>query len=596
MEAKPNMASTKRCWITFLVLLILVPGARGQSGSTRLLAKTEKPAARATTTTEEEVQALRETLAAQHMEIEELKSTMQRLLQMMQQTTAARAPGNGQLALTGAVGNAAASNAAPGATPESAVSGTTEAEMAARMQADEKRLTELEHPAQIHFRGVTITPGGFLAANTVFRLHNENADVLDTYGNVPFSGSANSRLSEFRFTARHSRLSALFEGKIHDWKASGYYEMDFEGAAPTANQVQTNSFQPRIRQLWAQVEMKNGFSFQGGQAWSLLTSNRRGISPTTLFIPLTLSASYNVGHTYARQAGFRVTKNFNDKAWLAFAVENPETVLSAQPTSGTFFTNVFANVLGFSNSPNAASPSSGFVPGATGLSTNLGPDLIAKLAFEPGWGHYELKLLGRFFRDRFSGNNDVTGGGGVGVAMILPVIAKKFDLVIQGLGGRGIGRYGTANGSDVTMRPDTTIVPILSYQTLIGLEFHPTPKWDWWLYGGNEYFGRAAYTTTSGTTTIGVGYGSRFNNLSGCNLEIPSSTQRCDAQNRDVWQIQPGFWYRFWKGKEGTVQYGMSYSYVHRRAWAGTVGTSVGVSNPVGINNIVMTSLRYYFP
>lgn len=63
-----------------------------------------------------------------------------------------------------------------------------------------------------------------------------------------------------------------------------------------------------------------------------------------------------------------------------------------------------------------------------------------------------------------------------------------------------------------------------------------------------------------------------------------------------MWQIQPGFWYRFWKGKEGTVQYGMSYSYVHRRAWAGTVGTSVGVSNPVGINNIVMTSLRYYFP
>jgi hypothetical protein len=590
MEAKPNMALTKRWWITFLVVLILVPAARGQTGGTRLLAKTEKPAARATTTTEEEVQVLRETLAAQHEEIEELKSTMQRLLQMMQQTTAARAPGNGQLALTGAAGNAAASNAAPGATPESAMSGTTEAEMAARMQADEKRLTELEHPAQIHFRGVTITPGGFLAANTVFRLHNENADVLDTYGNVPFSGSANSRLSEFRFTARHSRLSLLFEGKIHDWKASGYYEMDFEGAAPTANEVQTNSFQPRIRQLWAQVEMKNGFSFQGGQAWSLLTSNRRGISPTTLFIPLTLSASYNVGHTYARQAGFRVTKNFNEKAWLAFAVENPETVLSV--------INPPSNVLGFATSANATSPNNGFtlsnVPGAAGTSTDLGPDLIAKVAFEPGWGHYEIKALGRFFRDRLTGNTNVTGGGGLGVGIFLPVIAKKFDLVIQGLGGRGIGRYGTANGSDVTLRPDATIVPLLSYQTLIGLELHPTPKWDLWLYGGNEYFGRAAYTTTSGTTTTGVGYGSPLNNLSGCNLEV--TTLSCNAQNRDVWQIQPGFWYRIWKAKEGTVQYGMSYSYVHRRAWAGTVGTSVGVSNPVGINNIVMTSLRYYLP
>jgi hypothetical protein len=249
-----------------------------------------------------------------------------------------------------------------------------------------------------------------------------------------------------------------------------------------------------------------------------------------------------------------------------------------------------ANVLGFSNSANAAAPSSGFVPNATGISTDLAPDLIAKVAFEPGWGHYEIKALGRFFRDRLSGNNNVTGGGGLGFGILLPVVAKKFDFVIQGLGGRGIGRYGTANGTDVTLRPNGTIVPILSYQTLVGLELHPAPKLDLWLYGGNEYFGRSAYTTTAGTTTIGVGYGSPLNNLSGCALETPSATQPCNAQNRDVWQIQPGFWYRFWRGKEGTLQYGMSYSYVHRRPWAGTGG------RPVGINNIVMTSLRYYLP
>ncbi|HEX2711763.1 MAG TPA: hypothetical protein VHM88_06005, partial [Candidatus Acidoferrales bacterium] len=439
--------------------------------------------------------------------------------------------------------------------------------------------------------GITITPGGYLAANTVYRLNNENSDVLDTYGNVPLSGTANARLSEFRFTARHSRLSVLFEGKIHDWKTSGYYEMDFEGAAPTANQVQTNSFQPRIRQLWTQVEMKNGFSFLGGQAWSLATTHRKGISPTTYFVPLTVSASFNVGFTYARQAGFRVTKNFDDKAWVAFAVENPETVLNA--------TNAPATLFGFSNSPNTTAPSSGFVPGATGISTNLGPDLLAKIAFEPGWGHYEIKALGRFFRDRLTGANNVgttnvTGGGGLGVGVFLPLIAKKLDFTVQAMGGRGVGRYGTANGTDVTVRPNGTIVPILSYQALVGLELHPSPKLDLWLYGGNEYFGRAAYTTTSGTATIGVGYGSPRNNLSGCSLEV--TTLACQAQNRDVWQIQPGLWYRIWRGKEGTVQYGMSYSYVHRRAWAGTVGTSIGVSNPVGINNIVMTSLRYYFP
>jgi len=142
----------------------------------------------------------------------------------------------------------------------------------------------------------------------------------------------------------------------------------------------------------------------------------------------------------------------------------------------------------------------------------------------------------------------------------------------------------------VTLRPNGTIVPILSYQALVGLELHPTPTWDLWVYGGNEYFGRSAYRTTTGTppTTIGVGYGSPLINLSGCVTEAAGAT--CNAQNRDVWQVQPGFWYRIWRGKEGTLQYGMSYSYVHRRPWAGTG------SRPVGINNIVMTSFRYYFP
>jgi len=578
----------RKCLLLTVALLFvagMVDAQQATKPKTGTKAKRPAPAANS------EIKALREALDVQQLQIQQLRDEAQKRdaawQQLQQQLSTLQSKAAQAQSAADAAATSSQNTAATLTQVQTTVADlkTTETNTATKIQAEEKRLSEVEQPLQIHFRGITITPGGFLAANTVFRLHNENADVLDTYGNVPFSGTANTHLSEFRFTARHSRISLLFEGKIHDWKASGYYEMDFEGAAPTANEVQTNSFQPRIRQLWAQVQMNNGVSFQGGQAWTLLTTNRKGISPTTLFIPLTLSASYNVGHTYARQASFRVTKNFNEKVWLAFAVENPETVLSVVPAVG-------ATVFGFSGNANTLTPSSGFVPNATGISTDKAPDLIAKVAFEPGWGHYEIKLLGRFFRDRFGGSNNVTGGGGLGFGVILPVIAKKFDFVIQGLGGRGIGRYGTANGSDVTLRPNNTIVPILSYQALVGLELHPTPTWDLWVYGGNEYFGRSAYTTTTGTppTTIGVGYGSPRNNLSGCSLEIPLSTQPCNAQNRDVWQVQPGFWYRIWRGKEGTLQYGMSYSYVHRRPWAGSG------SRPVGINNIVMTSFRYYFP
>ncbi len=579
----------RKCLLLTVALLFAAGIVDAQQATTnRVKPQTRAKAKRPAQTANSEIKALREALDAQQQQIQQLRDEAQKrdavLQQWEQQLNALQLKAAQAQSAADAAATSSQNTAATLTQVQTTVADlqTTETNTATKIQAEEKRLSEVEQPLQIHFRGITITPGGFLAANTVFRLHNENADVLDTYGNVPFSGTANTHLSEFRFTARHSRISLLFQGKIHDWKASGYYEMDFEGAAPTATEVQTNSFQPRIRQLWAQVEMNNGVSFQGGQAWSLLTTNRRGISPTTLFIPLTLSASYNVGHTYARQASFRVTKNFNEKVWLAFAVENPETVLSV--------INPPANVFGFSGNANTLTPSSGFVPNATGISTDRAPDLIAKVAFEPGWGHYEIKALGRFFRDRLTGSNHTTGGGGLGFGVILPVIAKKFDFVIQGLGGRGIGRYGTANGSDVTLRPNGTIVPILSYQALAGLELHPTPTWDLWVYGGNEYFGRSAYTTTSGTTTIGVGYGSPLNNLSGCSLETPLSTQPCNAQNRDVWQVQPGFWYRIWRGREGTLQYGMSYSYVHRRAWAGTG------SRPVGINNIIMTSFRYYFP
>jgi len=33
---------------------------------------------------------------------------------------------------------------------------------------------------------------------------------------------------------------------------------------------------------------------------------------------------------------------------------------------------------------------------SNGFSTSFAPDLLAKVAFEPGWGHFEFKALGRF--------------------------------------------------------------------------------------------------------------------------------------------------------------------------------------------------------
>src|SRR5205807_686491 len=131
-------------------------------------------------------------------------------------------------------------------------------------------------------------------------------------------------------------------------------------------------------------------------------------------LPLTIDLQFVDGFNWARQTSLRVTKNFNDKVWAAVALENPETSLNA--------TNAPAGVAGFNTSVNATTPVSAFTlsntPGANGISTDTAPDVVGKLAFEPGWGHYELKAVGRLFRDRFNGHNNYTEAGGAGFGAI----------------------------------------------------------------------------------------------------------------------------------------------------------------------------------
>jgi hypothetical protein len=532
---------------------------------------------------------MQEAIAAEQVKIQQLElqlqerdSVIQQLILQMQQLQASTAQSE----------RAAATAASTGADEKVVVvdirddvsdlkSRVAGADLA--VQQTEKRVSALESPLAIHFKGVTLTPGGYVEAAGIYRTHNENSDAGSTFGNIPFSGSANSFLSEFRGTARGTRITLLAKGKVHDWDASGYYEADFLGAAPTANELESNSFNPRQRQLWGQLQFKNGLSVLAGQSWSLLTTDRKGLAPLQEMIPLTIDYQYVVGYNWARQWGVRVTKNFNQHTWVSFAIENPETSLSV--------TNPPAGVFGFNNSPNAQSPSSLFTlsntPGANGISTDAAPDFLAKIVFEPGWGHYEIKALGRFFRDRIAGSNDINGGGGGGVAAVLPV-TKKLDAILEGLAGVGIGRYGTSVGPDVTLRPHGTIVPIHGLQTMAGLEWHPSSSWDLYAYGGDEYYGRSAYVNASGR---GTGYGSPLVNNSGCSIESPTATQPCEAQTRTIWQVQPGFWHRFYKGPAGTVQFGMSYSYTYRNTWVGA-----NRLQPKAIENMIMSSFRYYLP
>src|SRR5437879_1021940 len=218
---------------------------------------------------------------------------------------------------------------------------------------------------KIRFRDVYLAPGGFVEATTIWRSQNQNADVGSTYGNIPLSGSTNSKLSEFRGTARQSRFSLLAEtiptGSVL-LKLSGYVQGDFLGVGVTSNEQESNRWAARLRQFWATADFNSRSPLTVGQAWSLLTTHRQGLMPRSEFIPYTIDAQYVVGYNWARQFQVRFAQDFGNGVWAAFSIENPETNVPSlslnSASTGNSGVVLPANVQCFAASSNAANPSS----------------------------------------------------------------------------------------------------------------------------------------------------------------------------------------------------------------------------------------------
>ena len=116
---------------------------------------------------------------------------------------------------------------------------------------------------------------------------------------------------------------------------TGYFEADFLSAGVTSNNNQSNSYILRQRQAWAQAALKNGWTFTGGQMWSLVTETKVGEDNRTEALPMTIDPQYTVGFSWARQYGFRVTKNFSNKVWAGFSVENSQETITTHGNTPT---------------------------------------------------------------------------------------------------------------------------------------------------------------------------------------------------------------------------------------------------------------------
>jgi len=179
------------------------------SVATTLVAQTgtapkPRPKKKTTTITAADVQALKDAiasqqaaLAAQQQQIQDLRDELHRKDQAVTQA---------QTVATDASSKADAASAQ--ATQQQAAVVELKSDVsdlklnvnntAVTVQETQKNITSaLESPVALHYKGVTITPGGFLAAEFVRRSRALGSDINTPFNSLTMPGAAQSSISEF---------------------------------------------------------------------------------------------------------------------------------------------------------------------------------------------------------------------------------------------------------------------------------------------------------------------------------------------------------------------------------------------------------------
>jgi hypothetical protein len=286
----------------------------------------------------------------------------------------------------------------------------------------EKVKKEIANPTALRYKGISLTPGGFLAGETVYRSKATGGDIPTAFSSIPYEGADAYSLSEFYGGARQSRITLSADGKVSWGTLRGYYEADFLGTGITSNNNQSNSYVLRQRILYAEAKTNSNWTVAGGQMWSLATEGKKGIgsNPSDILTPQTIDPNYVPGFVWTRQYGFRVVKS-TDHAAFGVAVENPQLLYSAalagstpyailgsaganggnynaavSAVSATTYVKSYSNLNTY-DSTGALTPTP-YTNWSTitantniaNLSFNQAPDILVKAAFDPGWGHYEV--------------------------------------------------------------------------------------------------------------------------------------------------------------------------------------------------------------
>jgi Skp family chaperone for outer membrane proteins len=409
--------------------------AHAQTASTAVPAKKHTATKKAKTppppSVEDQIQSLRNELQGQINNLKgELDAKDAQLKQAQQQAADAQAAAAKAEADATAQQQATTENADAVNKLQSTVKdlGTNQVSLATTVSDETTALKKtISSPDTLHYKGITLTPGGFVAGETVWRSKATGGDLPTAFSSIPYEGADAYSMSEFFGSARQSRLSLLAEGKLPWGTLRGYYEADFLGTGITSNNNQSNSYVLRQRVLYVQAETNSHWRFAGGQMWSLASEGKKGIpsAPGDITTPQTIDPNYVPGFVWTRQWGFRVVKE-SDHYAIGVSLENPQVLYSATLAGSTPYavlgsagqnggnynaaisasatTTYVKNYTGTTSYDSAGNTVYGYIPNyatvvantnIANLSFNETPDFLIKATADPGWGHYEIFGIAR---------------------------------------------------------------------------------------------------------------------------------------------------------------------------------------------------------
>ena len=558
--------------------------------------ETKRESAQAQVLSSEEVAALKAQLAAQQSQIDQLRKALEKQQKLLEQS------------VSGSTGEPAPSVAEPvtpkpfnrlgevasriPVLPSKAGGGSvptalndlvkTGGQKTATATNPCEAVPEGPAPAFIRLGSTCIVPVGFLDLTAVWRDKNPGSSIGSNFGSVPFNNVAAGKNSEFHFSPQNSRLGVRIDG---DWKGAhfiGYNEFDFLGtSASTALSVTNGAFVPRLRLFWVDVR-KGPLEFLAGQSWSMLTPNRKGISPLPgdLFYTQVVDVNYVIGLTWTRQPGMRVLFHPNDKVTVGFSAENPDQYIGGSAGGSGITLPAALGALASTQLDNAPNISTGSNP--VQVTPTIHPDFIVKLALDPSSRfHFEVAGIERTFRvwnpntapALGAGTRSTVAGGGIQAGFNAEIF-KNFRVISTNYWSDGGGRYLFGQAPDAIVRSDGSLSLIHSGGTVDGFEA-TVKNFLIYAYYGGVYVGRNTALDANGTTKIGYGYAGAPN-----------------SQNRAINEITFGFNQTFWRSpRYGAINLMTQYEWLQRDPWAIATGAPKAAHD-----STIYVNVRYTLP